>query len=148
MFEFISLDETGLKEYESWFSDPELTRRIERPTSDWFRYVRSEPGVYSWMIHEAGVAVGLIQLDVSADQIGSFSVAVKPVLRNQGVGRRIIQAFLARPEVLRLDRLEGTVERDNVPAQRCLRAAGFTQEGVDPDSEGFLAFALEPQHKT
>jgi RimJ/RimL family protein N-acetyltransferase len=148
MVDFIPIDETGLKEYESWFGDSELRRRIEHPTTAWFRYVRNQPGVHAWMIHETEIPVGHIQLDVSADQAGSFSIVVKTQLRNRGYGRRILRAFLARPEVLSRERLEADVEHDNIPAQRCLRAAGLTQEGVNPDREGFLAFVYEPKHKT
>ena len=148
MFDFIPIDETGLKEYESWFSDSELRRRIELPTGDWFRYVRNEPGVHAWMIHEAGIPVGHVQLDVSSDQIGSFSIVVKPQLRAGGLCTRIVRALLTHPKVLRLRRLEAGVEHDNIPAQRCLRAAGFAQDGVDPDNEGFLAFSYGLEHKT
>jgi ribosomal protein S18 acetylase RimI-like enzyme len=148
MFDFIPIDETGLKEYESWFSDSELRRRIERPTSNWFHYVRNEPGVYAWLIYAGGIPAGVIQFDAAADQTGSFSIAVKPRLRSRGVGKRIVRAFLARPEVLQLRRLTAGVKHDNVPAQRCLRAAGFTQQNVNPDNDGFLAFIYEPKYET
>ena len=147
-FDFIPLDEVGLEEYESWFSDAELRRRIEPPRVNWFRYVSNEPGVHAWMIREAGTPVGHIQLDVSPDQAGSFSIVVKPQLRGRGLGGRIMRIFLARPEVMRLRRLEAGVEQDNLAAQRCLRTAGFTQEGIAPDNEGFLTFAYESKLKT
>ena len=51
---FVPMDESELRTLESWLDDPELRRRYCRPTHTWFDYVRHDPGVYAWMIHEDG----------------------------------------------------------------------------------------------
>lgn len=144
MFDFIPIDEARFKEYESWFADAELRRRVEPPTSQWVHHVRNEPGVRAWMVDEGGRAVGFVQLDIAPDRTGSFLIVVEPSLRRRGLGTRIVRALLTHPDVSQLRRLDGYVEHDNIAAQHCLRAAGFTQEGDGPDPEGFLAFVYRP----
>ena len=137
---FALLDETGLSILRSWYSDPELQRRLEYPTQTWFDYVSGEPNVHAWMIQEDDLSVGHLQLDVGADQTGYIGFCVKPELRNQGYGKRILRAFLARSEVRTLNRIVAEAEVDNSASHSCLKAAGFAQEGNGPDEYGFLRF--------
>jgi RimJ/RimL family protein N-acetyltransferase len=139
--EFRLIDEEGLSEYESWFTDAELRRRIERPTALWFDYVRQTPGCFGWLIYEDGIVVGQVQLDSYADQTATLGLVVKPQLRGQGYGKRILRALLEREEVAQLLRLEATIEPDNTASLRCFESAGFRQQGTEPDAEGFLHFA-------
>ena len=137
---FTLLDEAGLSTLRSWFSDPELKRRFEYPTHIWFDYVSDSPNVYAWMIQEDDLPVGQLQLDINTDQTGYIGFCVKPELRNQGFGKRILRAFLARPEVSTLKRVVATAEVDNLASHRCVKAVGFVQEGSEPDEQGFLSF--------
>ena len=137
---FVLIDESGLRVLETWFDDPELQRRYSRPDRTWFDYVCNEAGVRAWMIHENGAPVGHLQLDTDADGTGHIGLVVKPELRNRGYGKRILRAFLGRPEVRRLNTIVGCAEVDNVASHRCVRAVGFVQQGTEPDEEGFLSF--------
>ncbi len=138
---FVPLDETGRHALEAWFdSDPTLRRYYARPTDDWFDYVRGQPGVSAWMIYDEDLAVGHLQLDIGRDATGYLGLAVNPQLRRRGYGRRILCSFLSRPEVTPLARLFATVHPRNVAGQRRVRAAGFVQQGDEPDEEGFLVF--------
>src|SRR5512143_3616055 len=94
---FSLLDETGFSTLRSWFSDPELQRRFEYPTCTWFDYVTGESNIRAWIIQEDNLPVGHLQLDIDLDQMGYIGFYVKPELRNQGYGKRILRAFLARP---------------------------------------------------
>jgi RimJ/RimL family protein N-acetyltransferase len=141
---FRLIDKQGLSEYETWFADAELRRRIERPTRVWFDYVRQTPGCFSWLIYEDGIAVGQVQMDTYPDQTATLGLVVKPQLRRQGYGKRILSALLERDEVAQLYRLEATIEPNNTASLRCFESAGFRQQGAEPDAEGFLHFVYIP----
>lgn len=148
--EFKFIDEQGLAEYETWFSDAELSRRIERPTRLWFDYVRQTPHVFAWMIYEDGRAIGHLQLDTYPNQTNYLGLVVNPQLRRQGYGKCILRALLEQAEVAQLQLLEATIEPDNIASQRCFQSAGFRQEPAAPDAEGFLHFVYitptQPQY--
>jgi RimJ/RimL family protein N-acetyltransferase len=141
---FRLLDESGVRLYQTWFEDVELSRRIEAPTPQWVDYVTSTPGIYAWIVYDGDSAVGQVALDTDSDLKGYFSLVVKPALRNQGYGKRILRAFLQQPEVTQLKELEATIEPDNGAALRCCQHVGFVQVGSAPDEEGFLRFIYSP----
>lgn len=142
---FVPIDEPGVQLLQSWFADDELQRRYDRPTDRWLEYVRSKPGVYAWLIYEAGVPVGHLQLDTEAEGTGYVGLVVRPDLRKHGYGKRILRALLDRPEVLPLHRIIGIAEADNVASHRCVKAVGFMQQGSQSDAEGFLTFVYHRQ---
>ena len=137
---FAALDELGLRTIESWFADTELGRRYNCPTLSWLEHVRSEPGVHAWSVHESGKPVGLLQLHTEPGRMGYVGLVVRPDLRNQGYGRRILRALLAREEARGLERIVAKSESDNLGSHRCASAAGFVQQSHEPDEEGFLTF--------
>lgn len=71
---------------------------------------------------------------------GSIAFVVDPGRRGHGVGRAMIRALMARPE-LRLVRLfEAGVEPANAASRGCLAAAGFRPSSDEPDFEGMLYY--------
>lgn len=137
---FIPLDEAGFVMLRTWFSDLELQRRFEYPTRLWFDYVCNEPNVYAWLIQDGDVPIGQFQLDIGTERMGHVGFYVNPELRNQGYGKRILNAFLHRPEVSSLNKIVAEAEVDNVASHRCLQVAGFIQERSEPDEDGFVSF--------
>jgi ribosomal protein S18 acetylase RimI-like enzyme len=71
---------------------------------------------------------------------GSIAFAVDPALRRRGVGRAMIAALLARPELAFVALFEAGVEPENVACRRCLEAAGFSVHSPEPDYEGMLYY--------
>jgi RimJ/RimL family protein N-acetyltransferase len=71
---------------------------------------------------------------------GSIAFAVDPAVRRRGVGRVMIAALLARPELAFVELFEAGVEPENVACRRCLEAAGFCVRSPEPDYEGFLYY--------
>jgi L-amino acid N-acyltransferase YncA len=144
--QFFRLDENHLRLYQDWFQDDELKRRYEPPTPQWFNYVRNTPGIFAWMIYDADIPVGQLQLDTSPDRSGYVGLVVNPALRQQGYGSKILKTFLDRPEVAGLIQLEVTIEPDNLASLRCFQQVGFIQMDKEPDGEGFLhfIFRLDP----
>lgn len=138
---FMPFSPDKLDEYASWFSDAELSSRIEPPTPVWLNYVCHQPNVFAWFVEENHALVGFIQLDILAkSRVGVFYIVVKPQLRGLGLGRILIKALIAQPEVRGLKTLEANVKLDNISAQRCLLGTGFTQQTCLPDSDGYLKF--------
>ncbi len=140
---FVRIDETGLQIFQSWFESGELSA-ISYPTQEWFRYVRSSPGVCAYMVYEDGTPVGEFQMDVAMKQgvsVGYIALVVNPGLWNRGYGRRLLRAFLARPELSALNRVVAKVAPGNTASQHCLAVAGFVQQDIEPDEEGMLTFA-------
>ncbi|MBE2193770.1 MAG: GNAT family N-acetyltransferase [Anaerolinea sp.] len=146
-FTFRVLDESELRLYQAWFSDSELSRRIEPPTAQWYNYVRSTPGYEVWMVYDGTAAVGVVSLEANPDDHTAWVlVVVNPAVRRQGYGHKLLQALIQRPEATHLNLLKATVEPDNLASLRCLQKAGFIQEPPEPDDEGFLHFKLGVGH--
>jgi ribosomal protein S18 acetylase RimI-like enzyme len=71
---------------------------------------------------------------------GSIAFAVDRALRRRGVGRGMISALLARPELAFVELFEAGVEPENVACRRCLEGAGFCVRSPEPDCEGMLCY--------
>lgn len=71
---------------------------------------------------------------------GSIAFAVDPAVRRRGIGRVMIAALLARPELAFVELFEAGVEPENVACRRCLEDAGFGVRSPEPDCEGMLYY--------
>ena len=75
---------------------------------------------------------------------GSIAFAVDPTVRRRGVGRAMIAALLAQPELAFVELFEAGVEPANLASRRCLERAGFSARSPKPDYEGFLYYRARP----
>ena len=135
---FHPVEKHHLVTLQHWFQHPAVQRRLEPPTAAWYQYIQS-PGIFAWMVYADTEAVGHVQVDTAANGFGSVALVVNPMLHNQGYGNAMLQRLIMLPALAELKGLEGYVEHDNLPAQRCCRAAGFTEQGI-PDQSGFTRF--------
>ncbi len=71
---------------------------------------------------------------------GSIAFAVDSTVRGRGVGRAMITALLARPELAFVELFEAGVEAENAACRQCLEAAGFCTRSAEPDYEGMLYY--------
>jgi RimJ/RimL family protein N-acetyltransferase len=124
----------------TWFDDAEMEQRLSFPTDQWFDYVRQTPGTYAWMIFDADMPVGYVQLGIEEDKRAYLAFGVKAEWRGKGYGRRILQALVNRPEVAGLASIEGGIQADNISSQRCVIAAGFRAQSETPDADGFINY--------
>jgi RimJ/RimL family protein N-acetyltransferase len=74
---------------------------------------------------------------------GSIAFVTDPRVRGRGIGRAMITAMLARPELDQVELFEAGVEPDNDASRRCLKAAGFRVHATDPDCEGMLYYRAD-----
>jgi RimJ/RimL family protein N-acetyltransferase len=95
---------------------------------------------------------GPIILETIDTVTGAIAFALAPELRGHGLGRAMIVAMVARPELRDVELFEAGVEPQNTAARRCLEAAGFELGSERPDVEGMLyyrAWRREPiEHRT
>jgi ribosomal protein S18 acetylase RimI-like enzyme len=62
--------------------------------------------------------------------VGSLGMGVLPEYRGQGIGRRLLEACIAKAWVKGLTRIELEVRADNERAIRLYESVGFTQEAL------------------
>jgi RimJ/RimL family protein N-acetyltransferase len=146
---FVKLDRENVSIYAAWFEDAELRKRLSLPDDNWLNYITSGSNAQAWLCYDEGQAVAHIQLDTEEDKSGSIALAVKPSLRGQGIGTKVLREFVASPLIAHLDYLEAGIEEDNLASQRVFSKAGFVLRGTGADEEGFLHFIyLNPEIET
>jgi L-amino acid N-acyltransferase YncA len=93
-----------------------------------------------WVAYDAGVSVGLIDVESYNDATAGFAVVVAPEHRRRGLGRRIIRSVIEQPRHAAVAIWKAGVEPANEASARCLAAAGFTPRTATPDHEGMLNY--------
>ena len=68
-----------------------------------------------------------------AEQIHINNLAIRPELRGQGLGSRLLRAVIAEAGGLGASQATLEVRRSNLPAIRLYERAGFAQAGVRPN---------------
>lgn len=139
--EFKPVDNAAFLLLQDWFKGPTLRRWYCPPTAAWFEYVINDPNVYCWLAYENDSPIGLIQLDVANDT-GSIGYLVKPELRRQGIGKRMISEFLRCDQIPPIKRVVAEVEEENVASVRCAIAAGFGKDCDPPSEKGFVRLSV------
>lgn len=134
--------------FQSWFQDEELNRRVEGLSQRYLDYVATTPRQYACVAYEYDVAVGFIVFGLEDAAPASFMFFVRPDLRHQGYGKRILARALAAPEVADIDVWEAGIEPDNTASRRCVEAIGFTAQGRDPDWPDFLRYVYDRRTRT
>ena len=125
---------------QGWFQDGELKRRVDPPSRRYLDYVESTPRQYACVAYERDVAVGFIVFGLEEEGPASLMFFVRPDLRGQGYGKRMLATALAVPEVADIGEWIVGVEPDNIASRQCLEAIGFTEQGVDPEWPEFLRY--------
>lgn len=74
---------------------------------------------------------------------GYLALCVDPALRGQGIGRALLAALVARPELAGVRRFAAGVDTDNHACRRCLAAAGFHPDTPEPDYEDMLYYVRD-----
>jgi RimJ/RimL family protein N-acetyltransferase len=137
--EFIKVDKDNVSVYAAWFEDAELHKRLCPPNEMWLTHVTSSSG-QAWLCYDKGQAIAQIQLDTNDDKTGSVDLAVKPKLRGQGIGTKVLKTFLDSALAAHLNCIEARIEEDNLASQKVFIKAGFIARGKSPNEEGFLHF--------
>lgn len=73
-------------------------------------------GRFAWLAYTDQVPIGLVDIERYADATAGVALVVDPVLRSQGLGRRIIEALVARPELEATEIIRAGIEPGMSPA--------------------------------
>ena len=95
----------------------------------WARYDGSDPDRPVVTAVEPGPAMGL-------------ALVVDPARWGQGVGRGMLGAVLAHPDVADVVLFALGIDADNLASRRCAEAAGFRPDDPEPDWEGTVYYLL------
>ncbi len=95
----------------------------------WTRYDGSRPDDPAVTLAEPGPAMGL-------------AYVVDPARWRQGLGRAVLRAVLAHPDVADVRVFAAGVDADNQASQRCAAAAGFRPDVAEPDWEDTVYYLL------
>jgi RimJ/RimL family protein N-acetyltransferase len=85
---------------------------------------------------------GPIILETIDAVTASIAFVIAPELRRRGLGRAMIAAMIARPELRDVELFEAGVEPQNTASRHCLEAAGFEPGSARPDVEGMLYYRI------
>lgn len=95
-------------------------------------------------MRDAGLQVPLmgawlrkIQVDRDEDGVGHIELAVRPDLRGNGFGKRILRAFLSGPGRTFAE-LHAHIEIGNAASLACFQRCGFVVGAEQDDDEFFL----------
>ena len=140
-FHFSPMTPAAIAEYGTWFTDPELARRLGEPTEAWIAHVTAGPRPAAWAVSAGAELVGHIQVEFYKDRRCSLLIAVKPLRRGQGLSAPILAEFL---EAIVPDQqvIEAEIEEDNIASSRAFEKIGFVRVSAKPDADGFIAFEL------
>src|ERR1700742_579022 len=141
--EFVSLDEDTLPIAAPWFEDEQARRWLGGP--GWpeliLRLAADPPaeyrgcavtGRFAWLAYSDQAPIGLVDVERYADATAGVALVVDPVFRSQGMGRHIIEALLAHPELEAAEIVQAGIEPGNEASVRCFTAVGFTAETATP----------------
>jgi len=144
-FELKPFQPEHFAEYAAWFVDPELDRHLGPIDQIWLEAVLSKPeaaGV-TWAAFRGMELVAVVETVLDPEgrlPAAMASIATKPGLRRQGIGKRVLG------QILSLHKRQGVLEHvayvsmHNQGGWRCLEKAGFAPVAFEPDEQGYVEF--------
>jgi ribosomal protein S18 acetylase RimI-like enzyme len=100
---------------------------------------------WNWVASRGDEVVAIASVQLNQNHVGYINCIVKPGHQRQGIGSRLFEYVLARPEVKELVHLHAAVDPSNAPARKVLNANGFSRVGYDAD--GRIEFARHAAQK-
>lgn len=126
-----------LSQIEAWTARNDAVKTLLKTPRD----PSARPGQSSWhwvaLIGEEVVAIATVELN--KEHVGYINCIVKPGRQRQGIGSRLFEYALSRPEVRDLIHLHAAVDPSNIAARKVLNKSGFSRVGYD--SNGRIEFA-------
>jgi RimJ/RimL family protein N-acetyltransferase len=122
-----------------WFDDDDTRRFIggtgwvepsllHAPKPPAGREGRQISARFMWVAREAGVPVGVVDVETYDDGTADLALIVAPDHRRAGLCKRILEAVIDNPALRDVQVMRLGVEQDNVGAARCAESAGFSAE--------------------
>ena len=132
-------------EYASWFVDPEMNHHLGPMDESWLEAVLSQPesaGV-TWAVFRGRELVAVVETVFDSEQrlpVGITAIAVKPGLRRQGIGARVLGQILLHHKNQGLVEHVAYISAHNTGGRRCVEKAGFVLVTNQPNADGYLEY--------
>lgn len=139
------LERNDVTELMLWYRDTELANRYgghDWPQKLW-PILLQEKNRQCWMVRMNNEQVGFVDFEMNPmENLAWIGLVIKPELRNKGLGKRILQEFLAQSSVRSFSEIRAGIEPDNIASVRCFTALGFKPLHEKPDEEGIIDYSL------
>ncbi len=142
---FRNLEQEDLKNLLAWHQDAELANRYGG--SDWpqklWRIMQSDKNRQCRIACLNNEPIGYVDIELHPDDhLMWIGLAVKPELRKQGFGKRILEEFLTIPFTQNFKEIWAGIEYDNIASRKCFENVGFEAKNIEPDEENILDYVL------
>lgn len=141
---FIELNENHLNELSEWHQDKELSNRYggsEWPKKLW-EIMGNDENRKCWIALNDDKPIAYVDFEIHPNALAWIGIAVKPTMRGQGLGKRILANFLESEYVKDFDEIRAGIEFDNIASIKCFESVGFIPLNNQPDEEGIIDFSL------
>ena len=122
-------DSEGIK-YLSSYSEP----------ANWLKLIDNKYR-FGWILIVDSSEIGLLDLEISSNKIGYFSILISRDYRNKGYAQKALEKLFMESKRLGVITLEAGCEQDNIAIQNTLTSKGFKIIGHDKDD--FIRFSKE-----
>lgn len=119
---------------ETWFQDDRLNRQLGPVDTEWLDHVLAATDGVHLVAIELGKPIGLIGIVWATPEHpfhGITDLAVRPGLRREGYGRRILSEVLTWHGHPDISRWVAFVALDNEPAINLLQSSGWIDQGTE-----------------
>lgn len=135
-------------DYAAWFSDAELNRQLGPMDEDWLESVLNEPVSEggTWAVFQSSELVAVIETSFDSQgqlPAGIRAIAVKPALRQQGIGSAALRQLILLHQANDQSSLVTYISATNHAALRFVLKNGFQATTETPDEHGFIEFYYE-----
>jgi len=88
-------------------------------------------------------AIAYVDLEIHRkENLDWIGLAVKPELRRQWFGKKILQEYLSSPFALEFNEIWAGIDYDNIASRKCFESVGFKEKRSKPDDEGIIDFVF------
>lgn len=132
-----------------WFQDDVLDRELGPLDEDWLEHVLTDESGVQLVVTDRTRPAALIGCawDPHNVEHAITDIAVDPLRRGAGLGRRALDAVIAWPLHPPARRWIAFVDRDNAAAHRFFTAIAWRDDGVDDDMHRFSLDAARPAQR-
>ena len=146
--EFREFTPNDISELKSWFAQPNPENKFINDYADvdaWLKLIKDDPeNRFGYLIYQDSQPVAFLDLELNDDNSASIAFGVKPELRGQGLGGKIIQEVMVLPNLQGITKIHAGVEPDNAASQKVLLSNEFVKVS---EEDGVIEFekTLNPE---
>jgi len=120
--------ESDFREYQKWFSDSELYRRLGPLDNEWLEYILSDKSGAQYCFTEAQEIIGVAGVRFPSDECSHYiltDLAIRPDIRSTGYGSKLLSFLLSQPEFKTVKTWRTYVDVNNGVATKFFLSLGW-----------------------